>query len=159
VRNIERQAARLLVLTPEGRALLLRLEPSFRGPFWVTPGGGLDDGESFEAAAVRELREEVGRDGLELGPVIWHRTVTFRWEDRRVTQPERTFLVRVSGPFDAVTVFPDEEPITGSAWFTPAELRALDDPVYPVGLADHLENLLAHGVPVQPLQLGNVVED
>ena len=120
--HIDRQAARLLVVTPEEQVLLLRLEPSFRDPFWVTPGGGLDDGESFVDAARRELDEEVGRDDLPIGPCIWRRTVTFTWERWRVQQEERTFLVETPAAFEAVTVLPDEEPITGSGWFTILQL-------------------------------------
>jgi 8-oxo-dGTP pyrophosphatase MutT (NUDIX family) len=157
--DVHRGAARLLVLTPEPQVLLLRLEPSFRGPFWVTPGGGLDDGESYEDAARRELAEEVGRDDLVLGQCIWTREVAFTWERWRVHQRERTFLVEVPAPFEAITVFPDEEPITGSGWFTTDQLRAEPDPVYPVGLADHLERLLADGHGSAPVDLGVVVED
>src|SRR5438046_868185 len=67
---VEREASRLLVISPAGTVLLLRLEATFRDPFWVTPGGGLDDGETHEEAALRKLREEVGRDDLTLGPWI-----------------------------------------------------------------------------------------
>ncbi len=157
--HIDRDAARLLVLTPDFRVLVLRLEPAFRDPFWVTPGGGLDEGESYEDAARRELREEVGRDDLELGPCIWHRQVTFTWERWRVHQRERTFLVSVPGTFDAVTVHPDEEPIVGSAWFRPEELRGLLDVVYPIGLDEHIDRLASAGIPVTPIDLGEVVED
>jgi 8-oxo-dGTP pyrophosphatase MutT (NUDIX family) len=157
--DVSRGAARLLVLTPEPQVLLLRLEPSFRDPFWVTPGGGLDDGETYEDAAERELAEEVGRDDLELGPCIWTRRVTFTWERWRVHQKERTFLVAVPAPFEAVTVFPDEEPITGYRWFTIDRLRAEPDPIYPIGLADHLDRLLADGLGDEPVDLGVVVED
>jgi 8-oxo-dGTP pyrophosphatase MutT (NUDIX family) len=159
VEHIERQAARLLVVTPEEQVLLLRLEPSFRDPFWVTPGGGLDDGEAFADAARRELAEEVGRDDLPIGPCIWRRTVTFTWERWRVRQEERTFLVGAPGPFEAVTVHPDEESITGSAWFAVPDLRTLSEVVYPVGLADHLERLFTDGAPAEPIHLGDVVED
>jgi predicted NUDIX family NTP pyrophosphohydrolase len=72
--EIEREAARLLVRSRVGRVLLLRVEPSFRDPFWVTPGGGLDDGETLEQAAMRELREEVGREDLLLGPLLGFET-------------------------------------------------------------------------------------
>jgi len=159
VEHIERQAARLLVVTPQEQVLLLRLEPSFRDPFWVTPGGGLDDGETFVDAARRELAEEVGRDDLPIGPCIWRRTVTFTWERWRVRQEERTFLIGAPGPFEAVTVHPDEEPIVGSAWFAIRDLRMLPEVVYPVGLADHLERLFTEGVPAEPIHLGDVVED
>ena len=157
--HIERQAARLLVVTPDEQVLLLRLEPSFRDPFWVTPGGGLDDRETFVDAARRELAEEVGRDDLPIGPCIWRRTVTFTWERWRVQQEEHTFLVGAPEAFEAVTVHPDEEPITGSAWFAIPALRTLPEVVYPVGLADHLERLFSDGVPAEPIHLGDVVED
>jgi 8-oxo-dGTP pyrophosphatase MutT (NUDIX family) len=157
--EVSRDAARLLVLTPEPQVLLLRLEPSFRDPFWVTPGGGLDDGESYEDAALRELAEEVGRSDLTIGPCIWARDVTFTWERWRVHQKERTFLVEVRAAFEAVTVFPDEEPITGSGWFTIDRLRSERQTVYPIGLADHVERLLADGHGDDPVDLGVVVED
>jgi 8-oxo-dGTP pyrophosphatase MutT (NUDIX family) len=159
VDHLFRQASRLLVLTPEDRVLLLRLEPSFRDPFWVTPGGGLDDGESFEDAAARELREEVGRDNLPIGPCVWRRSVVFTWEQWRIHQEERTFVVPVAEAFDAVTVFPDEEPITGSRWFGVDELRLEPETVYPLGLAEHLERLLTDGPAAEPIHLGCVVED
>jgi 8-oxo-dGTP pyrophosphatase MutT (NUDIX family) len=157
--DVTRGAARLLILTPEPEVLLLRLEPSFRDPFWVTPGGGLDDGESYEDAARRELAEEVGRSDLAIGPCIWTREVTFTWERWRVHQKERTFLVEVPAAFEAVTVFPDEEPITGSGWFTLDRLRREPETVYPIGLADHLDRLLADGHGGSPVDLGVVVED
>jgi hypothetical protein len=43
---VDRVAARVLVRALSGRCLLLRLEPPFRDPFWITPGGGLDEAEA-----------------------------------------------------------------------------------------------------------------
>jgi 8-oxo-dGTP pyrophosphatase MutT (NUDIX family) len=61
-----RPAAVAVVLLPdaEGRAcfLLTRRAASLRAHArqWALPGGRLDDGESVEAAALRELAEEIG---------------------------------------------------------------------------------------------------
>jgi 8-oxo-dGTP pyrophosphatase MutT (NUDIX family) len=142
VPGVEREAARLLLLSPAGRVLLLRLEPSFREPFWVTPGGGLDDGETIELAARRELLEEVGRDDLEIGPRLWTRDVEFTWEEWHVRQREHTFLVLADREFDAVVTHADIEPIVGSGWFDADELRALGETVYPEDLADRLQDLI-----------------
>ena len=145
--EVDRLASRLLVLAPSGRVLLLRLEPSFRAPFWVTPGGGLDDGETYEDCARRELHEEVGRDDLALGPCVTEQDVEFTWEEWHVRQHERTFLVRAEDEFEAVVLHADEEPIVGSGWFGEGELRALTDDVYPDGLPDVVHTVLESAAP------------
>lgn len=66
-----RPAAVAVVLLPdgEGRACFLLTRRTARlrahGGQWALPGGRLDPGETAEAAALRELREEVG---VELDP-------------------------------------------------------------------------------------------
>lgn len=50
----------MIVLNEEGKALILRrgsTAPWLPG-YWNLPGGGIDEGESPEKAAIRELREE-----------------------------------------------------------------------------------------------------
>ena len=156
---IERDAARALVLSPTGRVLLLRLEPGFRDPFWVTPGGGVDEGETHEQAVARELYEEVGCDDLPIGPCLWHRHVEFTWEDWRVSMRERVHLVEVPHEFEPVFVHLDGEPITGSRWFSAAEVAALTEVVYPSELAGLLTDLLRDGAPSTPIQLEDSFED
>ena len=51
------------LVDPDGRILLAkRPDGAFLGGLWEFPGGKVEDGESPEAALVRELREELGID-------------------------------------------------------------------------------------------------
>jgi 8-oxo-dGTP diphosphatase len=56
-----------------GRALLVRYGGDPGGGWWGPPGGGLEAGEDHLAAARPELREELARDDLEVGPWIGRR--------------------------------------------------------------------------------------
>jgi 8-oxo-dGTP diphosphatase len=63
-RGRTRVAAYALVTDDEGRVLLCRTAPGVVAEqVWLLPGGGLEFGESPEAAVVRELQEEAGLTG------------------------------------------------------------------------------------------------
>jgi ADP-ribose pyrophosphatase YjhB (NUDIX family) len=50
---------RALLITPDGDLLTIRRLRPGQEPYWVLPGGGVEDGESQEKALARELREEI----------------------------------------------------------------------------------------------------
>src|SRR5579863_6315723 len=91
-----RRAGRVIVLDPRDRVLLFRYdEGPPNGRHWCTPGGGLDDGEDYEAGARRELAEETGWTDVPLGAEVYQRTLTMAYADAIVRQYERFFLARV----------------------------------------------------------------
>ena len=55
--TIRRPAARVLLVSDRDRILLIRWVFDAEDPLglWITPGGGLHDGETFEQGARREL--------------------------------------------------------------------------------------------------------
>jgi 8-oxo-dGTP pyrophosphatase MutT (NUDIX family) len=67
-----RRTARVLVFDGAGRVLLIRcvvLREDGKFVFWLTSGGEIEEGETPEQAAVRELREELVLEVPVVGPV------------------------------------------------------------------------------------------
>jgi len=145
-----RPSARLLVVDPEGRVLLFRFAfehgPLAGRVFWATPGGALEPGESFEAGARRELAEETGLVIDHPGPQIARREfVMVAPEGDGVQADERYFLLRVD-PFvlaDGGWTELERQVMTEHRWWTPAEIAAAEEKIYPEDLVEMLAGALS----------------
>lgn len=142
--RVARPAARIILLDPVGRVLLFRFDPPDRPPFWCTPGGAVDPGESYEDAARRELLEETGFVA-EPGLQIARRIADFiTIEGVPVTADERYFLMRTPPGIDPEAIDTgghtelERSVMRSWRWFDRAGLAALDEAFFPADLTDML---------------------
>jgi 8-oxo-dGTP diphosphatase len=132
-----RRAARLIVVDSRNRILLFQYARLTGQKFWATPGGGLEDGETFEEAAAREALEELGVRNPHLN-ALCDRAADFVFVDRPVHQTERLFLLRVESlEFDdEVREVHSREGILETRWWSLAELSDSSELIFPKDLAE-----------------------
>jgi 8-oxo-dGTP pyrophosphatase MutT (NUDIX family) len=146
---VARVGGRLLIVDPDERVLLVHERIDGGVTHWLTPGGGVEDGEDPRAAAVREAVEEVGLT-IELAPdqpTVLSTRRLWSWAGVTYDQVDHFYLARV-GP--GLQVHPqgltamERQTVLGHDWWSIAELRATDEILLPADLGDVLDRVL-HG--------------
>lgn len=100
----------------------------FRRGYWDLPKGKVDNGETFQQAALREAQEETGLSGLKLGPELtttWH---TYRQNGQRFLKPTHWFEMYSTS---SVVKLQHEEDIERAEWMAlDAVLNNPPTPIY-----------------------------
>lgn len=112
------EAAGGVVCREDGARLMI-----YRNGRWDLPKGRCEAGERVEEAALREVEEETGVDGLRLVRPLCQTLHAYnlygRWELKR------THWFEMATASTAPLQPQQEEGITRAEWLTPAELQAL----------------------------------
>ncbi|KAB0495615.1 NUDIX hydrolase [Pseudomonas vancouverensis] len=144
----QRDSARLLVINPANQVLLFHFRhkgDALDGKnHWATPGGGLEPGETFEEAAVRELFEETGIQVEAVGSSIAERRFAMLLPSgETVLSVERYFVVRTEGEALSREGWTAHEVrvMAEHKWWSVAELRETRETVWPEKLVEMLERV------------------
>ena len=124
-----RATSRVLLFDRDDRILLfLTTAPDTSGVArWLTPGGGVDAGETFEQAARRELFEETGLAVATLGDPVWSHDFDVEWDAADHDTGHAEFFVHVTESFEPGRENWTEEEqvdVLDHRWWTLAELLA-----------------------------------
>jgi 8-oxo-dGTP pyrophosphatase MutT (NUDIX family) len=140
-----RRASRVIVVAEGAVLMLADTDPGLPGSrWWVTPGGGIDPGETAIEAAVREVAEELGLEvpaARLVGPVAV-RDIIHGYSDQILRQHETFFVLPLDERFepsqDGHT--PDELiTLAGWAWIEIDELDRQSEPVWPSWVAQFVD--------------------
>jgi 8-oxo-dGTP pyrophosphatase MutT (NUDIX family) len=108
----EFSAGGVLVRRLRGRWWVAAIRPRGRpAGLWALPKGRIDPGEGAEAAAVREVREETGLEGVPLRKLADIRYV-YTWDGERIFKVVSFFLLR----YRRGHLAPDPDEVDEARW-------------------------------------------
>ncbi len=161
--DAERSCVRVVLRDRDGRILLLRAELASRaaGHWWELPGGGIEPGEGYVEAAVRELGEETGLviSPGQVGPPRWRRSAT--WSARGLRRLQHEVVVGVDLDASAPPISgggrtaEEREEYTGARWWRLPELASSAERFYPGRLPELLPAFLAGVELIEPFERWN----
>lgn len=117
-------AAGGLVKNEKGEVLLI-----FRKKHWDLPKGKLDENETLEQCAIREIEEETGLRNVQLGKLIDVTLHQYEENGEQVTKKTAWYHMKGSS-LDTLTP-QTEEQIEEIKWVKPTELESCIQNTYP----------------------------
>jgi len=153
---LTRKSSRAIVLNDQNQIFLFRYSFDFfaeKTAIWITPGGALDEGETFEEALKRELFEELGIELTELTPFVFYRTPLYELKNGETVRSEEQFyLVRLNETEFSYANWTESENqrMTAGKWWSVEEIRQSEEKFFSEDIVGILERLSRGETPKKP---------
>jgi 8-oxo-dGTP pyrophosphatase MutT (NUDIX family) len=129
----------------------------YHGRFWFPIGGKIEEGESVQAAALREVFEETGitSDKIELGPVVWFGEFDLVLSGKLQHLKEQFIVAQTKQRNISLDNLTDEERavVKHVEWFSLDKIKNCSEVIFPVVLPDYLPDILAGNYPEMPIDI------
>ena len=158
---LTRKSSRAIVLNKQNQIFLFRYTFDFFAEMesiWITPGGALDEGESFEEALKRELFEELGIElsGTDSMPQIYYRFPLYELKSGETVQSEeRFYLVRLDETEFSYAGWTESENkrMTSGKWWSLEEIKTSGEKFFSEDILEILERLSRGEIPKEPIEI------
>jgi 8-oxo-dGTP pyrophosphatase MutT (NUDIX family) len=129
----------------------------YHGRFWFPIGGKIEEGESVQDAALREVYEETGiaNDKIELGPIVWFGEFDLVLSGKLQHLKEQFIVARTQQEDISLDNLTAEERavVKHVSWFSLDEIKNSTEVIFPVVLPDYLPDILSGKYPMPPLEI------
>ncbi len=160
-----RKTVRIILLNDKNELLLMYIndfdistpDGTKNNKFWCTIGGAVEEGESVEQAALREIYEETGiaKENVTLGPVVWHSTVELVLKGR-LTCFDELYMVAITKQTEVSLHVPTEDErqcVKMLKWFSLDDICNSDEIIFPLTLSNYLPAILLRRYPEEPINI------
>ena len=156
---ITRKSSRAIIVNKQNQIFLFRYEFDFfaeRKAIWITPGGGLEEGESFEDGLKRELFEELGIKLTEPAPFVYYRTPLYELQGgETVRSEERFYLIFCNDTgfsYDSWTES-EQKRMTAGKWWSVEEIRQSEEEFFSKDVVGIMDRISKGERPKEPEEL------
>ena len=158
-------SVRIVLLNQKNELLLMKAkDPSttqpdgtYNGAFWFLIGGEIEKGEDLKTAAFRELFEETGlsSEQVRLGPQIWYGTFDLILSGQLRRMKQQFILARtLESKISLAGLTESERKVVKKVeWYSLEQIRNFDEIIYPVGIEEYLNPILAGNIPDHPIEI------